>query len=199
MHLARNTCGASRTAESPPGRRRRNVDRVTEFEQLYEQYAQATYVFFLRKVGHAPRAADLNQELYLRLSRSQDNFEGRCSWRTWIFAIARIVLAEDRARRYRRFADRTVSLDAKALMEDSQVAVDADEEALRVLLRRRLVHCIRRLGDAARAVIIGHYFEGVTLRELTDQLHLANPSGARAVLIGAQRKLRRCLEGWRNP
>lgn len=60
-------------------RRRRDVDRVTEFEQLYAEYAQATYVFFLRKVGNTSRAADLNQDLYLRLSRSQENFEGRCS------------------------------------------------------------------------------------------------------------------------
>lgn len=52
---------------------------MTEFERLYAEYAQATYVFFLRKVGNTSRAADLNQDLYLRLSRSQENFEGRCS------------------------------------------------------------------------------------------------------------------------
>ena len=200
MHVARKP-GRSRptSGPAPARRRRRDVDRVTEFEQLYAEYAQATYVFFLRKVGNASRAADLNQDLYLRLSRSQENFEGRCSWRTWIFAIARVVLAEDRTRRYRRLADRTVSLDADALMNEMKVPADADEQAQRVLLRERLVRCVRRLSDQARAVVIAHYFEGVTLRELSAQLQLANPSGARAVLIGAQRKLRRCLEGWRHP
>lgn len=84
-------------------------------------------------------------------------------------------------------------------MDDMKVPANADAEALRVLLRERLVSCMRRIGDQARAVILAHYFEGVTLREPTEQLRLANPSGARAVLIGAQRKLRRCLEGWRNP
>ena len=64
-----------------------------------------------------------------------------------------------------------------------------------VLLRDRLLKCLRLLHDVARAVIVGHYFDGVTLRELTERLDLDNPSGSRGVLIGAQRKLRRCIEG----
>jgi hypothetical protein len=46
----------------------------------------------------------------------------------------------------------------------------------------------------ARAVVVEHYFDGVTLRELTERLSLLNASGSRAVLIAAQRKLRRCME-----
>jgi DNA-directed RNA polymerase specialized sigma24 family protein len=57
------------------------------------------------------------------------------------------------------------------------------------------VRCLRLLHDAARAVIVGHYFNGVTLRELTERLELDNPSGSRGVLISAQRKLKRCIEG----
>jgi RNA polymerase sigma-70 factor (ECF subfamily) len=170
--------------------------RESDFRQLYDRYASATFVFFLRRVGDPSLAADLNQELFLRLSRSIGSFEGRCSWRTWVFLIARTVLAESRGQRWRRVAERTVSLDPEALGQDVKLDLNADDEAERVLLRSRLAHCLRTLSDLSRAVVVGHYFKGITLRELTERFRLDNPSGSRGTLLAAQRKLRRCLERW---
>jgi RNA polymerase sigma-70 factor (ECF subfamily) len=167
-----------------------------DFRLLYRRYARSTFAFFLRRLGDPESAADLNQELFLRVSRSMEKFEGRSSWRTWIFVIARNVLAEHRSQRWNRLGDRTVVLEVEALRRDLSHGVNPDDAAGAVLLRHRLRSCLRRLDDLARAVILGHYFAGVTLRELTEQLELTNASGARAVLISAQRKLRRCLEQW---
>jgi len=177
-------------------RLKRDPARESDFRQLYDRYAPSTFVFFLRRVGDPAAAADLNQDLFLRLSRSIKSFEGKCSWRTWVFLIARTVLAEWRGQRWRRVADRVVTLDPEALEEDLKFELDADEEAARVLLRSRLARCLRSLSDVSRAVILGHYFNGITLRELTERLGLENPSGSRGVLLAAQRKLRRCLEEW---
>jgi len=175
-------------------RLKQDPTREADFRQLYDRYAPATFAFFLRKVGDAAQAADLNQDLYLRLSRSIGTFEGKCSWRTWVFLIARTVLAESRGRRWHRLASRTVTLEEARLRRDLSLQVDADEKARETFLRVRLRICLRRLSDVARAVVVGHYFEGITLRELTARLRLGNPSGSRGVLLGAQRKLRRCLE-----
>jgi len=167
-----------------------------DVEALYRRFARPTFAFFLRRVGNPETAADLNQEVYLRVSRSIGTFEGRSSWRTWIFVIARNVLAENRVLRWSRLAEHSVTLDAAALARDLGPPATADSSAARVLLRQRLRSCLRRLDDVARAVILDHYFSGLTLRELTERLDLTNASGARAVLLGAQRKLRRCLEHW---
>jgi RNA polymerase sigma-70 factor (ECF subfamily) len=180
-------------------RLKRDPGRATDFRELYKRYASATFVFFLRRVGDAAAAADLNQELFLRLARSIDAFEGKCSWRTWVFLIARNVLAEWRGSRSRHLAERTITLEVAELGGDLSLPLDADDEAASVLLRARLLICLRRLSDAARAVVIGRYFVGVTLRELTERLHLDNPSGSRGVLLAAQRKLRLCLERWGKP
>jgi len=168
----------------------------SDFRQLYDRYAKATYVFFLRRVGDPAVAADLNQELFLRLSRSIDGFEGKCSWRTWVFLIARKVLADSRNERWRKIADRTVTIGAAEFGGELSLELNADEEATRVLVRSRLRLCMRRLNDVARVVVIGHYFRGITLRELTERLKLSNPSGSRGVLISAQRKLKKCLQDW---
>lgn len=168
--------------------------RESDFRQIYERFAPATFAFFLRKVGDSTLAADLNQELFLKLSRSIGNFQERCSWRTWVFLIARSVAAEAREKRFRDLAHRTVTLEETSLKADLRLPENADDRARRILLEVRLRVCLRRLNEVARAVILGHYFQGVTLQELTSRLRLGNPSGSRAVLIGAQRKLRRCLE-----
>lgn len=176
-------------------RLKKNPASQADFKQLYERYAPATFAFFMRKVGDPATAADLNQDLFLRLSRSIARFEGRCSWRTWVFIVARTVLSESRSRWWKQLGDRTVELDPEAFSEALQLDSDPDEQARAVLLRERLRRCMRGLSEKARAVIIGHYFAGVTLRELTERLQFTNPSGSRAVLLGALRKLKRCLEG----
>ncbi len=166
---------------------------------MFERYSGATFGFFLRRTGDRALAADLNQDLFLRLERSFDGFEGRCSPRTWIFLLARSTLSDFRASRWGKMADRTVTVDPDVLARERILALDADDEAGAALLRGRLLRCLRRLSDVARAVVLGHYFAGATLRELTERLGLDNPSGSRGVLIGAQRRLRRCLEEQEDP
>ena len=125
-------------------RLKKDPSRESDFRRLYDRYAPATFAFFLRKVGDPAAAADLNQDLFLRLSRSIAKFEGKCSWRTWVFLIARPALAEFRSRRWQRLADRTVTLDETSLRHDLRLGADADQTAREVLLRVRLKACLRR-------------------------------------------------------
>jgi DNA-directed RNA polymerase specialized sigma24 family protein len=61
-------------------------------------------------------------------------------------------------------------------------------------LVRTLEKCLAGLPEVQRAVVVGQYYEGITLEDMTKNLNLTNKSGARASLIAAQRKLRRCME-----
>ena len=193
--VAWNSAAAAELDMKLVNRLKRDPASESDFERLYRRHAPTTFGFFLRKVGNPETAADLNQDLFMRLSRSIGNFDGRCSWRTWVFLVARTVLADWRRHRFRVLAEREVSVDSERLARESGVVVDPDRFAGDVLLRDRLLQCLRLLHDVARAVVVGHYFDGVTLRELTERLGLDNPSGSRGVLIGAQRKLKRCIEG----
>ena len=180
---------SSNAIDPAPGARRPRV------EDLYHRFGKASFAFFIRKVGDASRAADLNQELYLHLARALENYEGRCSHRTYVFAVARVILARDRSKRWSGLESRTVTLEAASFANDLGIDVDPDGEAAAVLFRERLRRCLRRLDDAARATVVSHYFRGLTLREVTERLALTNPSGARGLLLRAQRSLKRCLEG----
>jgi DNA-directed RNA polymerase specialized sigma24 family protein len=74
-----------------------------------------------------------------------------------------------------------------------------EQEADDGVRRDRLQGCLARLPEVERAVIFGHYFHEITLEVLTNELGLTNRSGARATLIAAQRRLRRCMEEAEQP
>ena len=169
----------------------RDVDR--SFSELYRRYSRATFAYFLHRLGDPAWAEDLNQELHLRLSRSINDYRGECSWKNFVFAIAWRVLAEARKQRWHRVANLSISIDEGSLLEDLKLECPLEDQAELMLWRRRLRACMRKLDEVARAVIIEHYFNDVNLTRLTETLGLTNPSGARATLISALRKLRQCL------
>jgi len=164
------------------------------FRQLFERYGPTTHAFFRRRIGQAEVAAEQNQDLYIAVLEHLDRFRGECTFKTWLFRMARNRLGHLR-RRWRVHLDEQPAEVSAELWD--QLAADAalpEQSALRARLVAALRRCLARLSEIERAVVLGQYYHGVSLQELTERLRLTNPSGARASLIAAQRRLRRCLE-----
>jgi RNA polymerase sigma-70 factor (ECF subfamily) len=63
------------------------ADRET-FEQLAEPYRRQLHLHCYRMLGSFQEAEDLVQETFLRAWRARDRFEGRTSFRNWLYRIA---------------------------------------------------------------------------------------------------------------
>ncbi len=162
--------------------------------ELYRRHQTVTLGFFRRRIGDPEIAAEQNQELYLAVVRHLSGFRLKCSFRTWLFQLAHHQLSHLR-RRWRVHVDeRADELPENLRAELSAGAPGPHEEVGRAQLIRALRRCMAALSEIERAVIYGQYYEEATLEELTREIGLNNKSGARAPLIAAQRKLRRCLE-----
>jgi RNA polymerase sigma-70 factor (ECF subfamily) len=171
------------------------ADREGAFVELFERYGPITYAFLRRRIGNADTAAELNQELYMAVLEGLDRFRGESSFKTWLFRMAQNRLSNLR-RRWRTHLDELPEATPEELMDDLVVSTAAipDEEYDREARNEALERCLAALPEIQRAVVIGNYYEGVTLEQLTERFGMTNKSGARASLIAAQRKLRRCLE-----
>ena len=163
------------------------------FRTLFERYAPVTYAFFRRRIGNAEVAAEQNQELYIAVLQHMRGFRGESSFRTWLFRMAQNRIHHWR-RRLRVHTDEWADEAPEGLWEGLDDHGPApDEDVATVQRDRALKACLARLPDVERAVVIGNYYHEITLAALTDELRLTNKSGARALLIAAQRKLKACL------
>ena len=166
------------------------------FTELFRRYGTLTHAFFRRRIGDVEVAAEQNQELYLRVLEHLGGFRGDCSFRAWLFSLAHNQLFQLRRRLRTHTDEEGAEAVTEALMSELQSPNERQPEAaaVRAEHRRLLRRCMARLSELERAVVFGQYYRQVTLRELTETLRLDNPSGARASLIKAQRRLRHCME-----
>jgi RNA polymerase sigma-70 factor, ECF subfamily len=113
---------------------------------LFVRYAEAVYRYFLRLTGRADLAADLTQEVFLRIVRGLGRYEARGREAAWVFRIAHSVIAAH----YRR-SPKPVEV---PLSEAGTVAYEPDrllamgfEDALGLLSKTdRQVYLLREQG-----------------------------------------------------
>lgn len=58
------------------------------FDEVYERFGEMVYNLALRLSGNREEAADLTQEIFLRIYRHLGSFGGRSTLKTWVFRIA---------------------------------------------------------------------------------------------------------------
>ncbi len=137
-------------------------------------------------LGDRDRAADAAQETFTSAYRHLVSFRGNSKFTTWLYTIARNqCLNEIRARGHR---EEEISEPMLAVVADSGPGPGAqleDRDAMSLL--RRMID--EELNETERRVISLHYLEELPLEAVTRLLGLANPSGAKAFIVSARRKL----------
>ena len=66
------------------------------FTELFLRYRELIYAFFRRRVIDPAHAEELAQETFLAVLRGAQRYEPRATFRTYLFAIAFKILANDR-------------------------------------------------------------------------------------------------------
>ena len=132
-----------------------SVDPVSQ-EDLYKQ-ASDLYGSAISRLARAYEAdaetrRDLLQDIHLQLWRSFENFDGRCSLRTWVYRVAHNV-ATGHVIRQRRISSRLVSL-------EEFETLPGDPEKNETAAIEQLSAVIQRLKPLDRQIII-LYLEGM--------------------------------------
>ncbi|HWD99772.1 MAG TPA: sigma-70 family RNA polymerase sigma factor [Bryobacteraceae bacterium] len=160
------------------------------FGELFRRYQFRVTAWCSRLVRDPGRGADLAQEVFLRAFRYRNTFRGDSRLSTWLYAIARNHCINTVRR---RAFDPLVNSDEfpPDLADDTENAHTETERAqsfdrLWATMNAALTHTERR-------VMALHYGHDFSLAAITNHLMLSNPSGAKAYIVNARRKLQRAL------
>jgi RNA polymerase sigma-70 factor (ECF subfamily) len=163
--------------------------------RLFERHHVRVAAWCFRLTGNVDAAADLAQEVFLRAFQNLPAFRGESKFTTWLYRIARNRCFDELRSRAAQPEEATgVVLD--------QVAGGGIDEVTAVLERRESEDLVRQLireclDDTERQVLTLHYVHELPLDAVTGSLGFTNPSGAKAYIVSARRKLSKALERWR--
>jgi len=170
---------------------------VAAFELLFARYQKRVFNLIYRMVGNEHDAADLTQEVFLRVYKSLERLRSDEALLGWLRTIA-VNITRDHFRKSARTI-RGESLDKTVKLEDGEVEREVEDWSAnpeRLFGRKDIQEAVQRaidtLSEDHRTVVALHHIEGVDVRDIAKMLKV--PSGTvKSRLARAREELRRKL------
>jgi len=174
-------------------------------ERLVERHGSSVYAFVRRFLGNAPGADDVYQEVWLKVIRYADKFEGRSRFTTWLFQVTRNVCLDQRRAKLRRREGVSLERDGgDAHLPDAdrvplrdQIADRApgtDEQVADSEERAAIERAIATLPDEQREVLLLREKTELTFEEIA-KIAGISPNTVKSRMRYALVNLRRSLKG----
>jgi RNA polymerase sigma-70 factor (ECF subfamily) len=152
------------------------------FALLIAQYHLPLYSLIARSINDPVDAADLTQEVFIKVFRSIRGFHGDASLRTWLYRIA-LHEASNQRRWWSRHKKQEVTIDSSPDFDSDGespclAATLADthdspyDQAVQSQTREHLEAALRQLPEAYRTVVVLREIEGFAYEEIAEILDL---------------------------
>ena len=164
------------------------------FAALYDAHATRVYALCLGLAGDSATAAELVQDVFVRVWEKLDSFRGECAFATWLHRVAVNVALESERKGRRRSLRVQIAADLRLVngatdKRTPDAAATMTDQGLVLDLER----AIARLSPGARAVFVLHDVEGFQHAEIAERLGIAEGT-SKAHLFRARRLMREMLE-----
>ena len=145
--------------------------QILKFQDVYNEFHNKIRRYLQRMLGN-DEADDATQEVFIKVDKGLEEFQGRSELSTWIYRIATHTALDKLRRRTNRESRKKISLhegtDQSQGADSSICAEDTSLSAEREAIRGEMNECIRefvdRLPESYRTVVILS-----ELKELKDQ------------------------------
>lgn len=157
--------------------------------RLFEKYSGPLLRFTDRMLGNRAEAEEVTQEVFVKMISKVDQYDGRASVASWLFAIASNA-CRDRLRRSSRRP--MVSLDAVAESPSPGVPADARlaERERSVAVRRAL----SKLSDEQREALVLARYHDMPYAEIARTLKISE-GAVKTRIFRAMKTLKETFEG----
>ena len=174
---------------------RHRLGDPSAFEEIYSQHEKMVFNLALRMTGSPEDAAELAQEVFLRVYRHLERFRGGSTLKTWVFRIA-LNCCRSRFRRKRLLFREPAPGDDGALERIADPHANPERDALNRGLGERLDAALRRVPLAFREAVVLRDVHGFTYDEIAEILRVRIGTVRSRIARGRER-LRGALEGER--
>ena len=172
------------------------------FDHLVATYHAPLYSLIARSLQNPGDAADITQEVFIKVFRSIGGFHGASSLKTWIYRIA-LHEASNQRRWWSRHKKQEVTIDCDAAEDESGEAFSqrdslADQRespfdyASQAETRARVEAALREVPENFRSVVILREMEGMQYDEIAEILSL-NIGTVKSRLLRGRTALRLAL------
>ncbi|MEO6910353.1 MAG: sigma-70 family RNA polymerase sigma factor [Edaphobacter sp.] len=152
------------------------------FAILIAQYHQPLYSLIARSINDPADAADITQEVFIKVFRSIRSFHGDASLRTWLYRIA-LHEASNQRRWWSRHKRQEITIDSPFEQEEdgnsiclsTTLADDGNSPFDNVAQnedRERIEAALRQVPEAFRTVVVLREIEGFTYEEIAEILNV---------------------------
>lgn len=133
-------------------------------EEIYNEYHDKIRNYVRRKVSNSWDVEELTSEIFLKICKNKDTFDSsKAAKSTWIYTIARNTVID-----YHRTAKHEQMLPME--IEDKH---GIDESILRSEMLELLADALEELDERSRMIMIQHYYNEITLKELAQNLGMS--------------------------
>lgn len=171
------------------------------FASLIAQYSRPVYSLIARSLRDPADAADVTQDVFLKVFRNIHSFQGSASLRTWIYRIA-IHEASNQRRWWSRHKRQELTLDATQENAEGEIfslgdilpANDASpfDHVARAQVRERVEVALHRIPEVFRTAVVLREIEGFAYEEIAEILQ-TNVGTVKSRLMRGRVALREAL------
>ena len=150
----------------------------TAFEGLVRRYGDRLLGYLGRMSGNHQQAEDYFQETFRRVHEKADTFQGRSSFKSWLYKIAGNVAIDGMRRKSREPQMSSLNINGSGGTEvyEAQAAVgtqspgDPYQQAARAEQAVLVQQAIEKLPQRQRATLVLAYYQGLSYREVAQVL-----------------------------
>jgi RNA polymerase sigma-70 factor, ECF subfamily len=139
------------------------------FNEVYTRFEEMVYNLAFRLSGNYEEAADLTQEIFLRIYRHLGSFGGRSSLKTWIFRIA-VNHCRDRLSRWRPLTQPLGDDPGEGEVAYADPSRGPEELAVAADEGRRVAAGLAKLPPVFREAVVLRDIEGLSYEEIAEVL-----------------------------
>ena len=135
-----------------------------DIEAVYREYHDKILYYIRGKVSNQEDAEDICSDVFLKLQKKSAEYdENKAAVSTWIYTIARNAVIDF----YR------CNHVGEEIPEELASDEDIDEDILKKETLSELADALMNLSEEERAVIVRHYYEGLSLKEIETRTGLS--------------------------